>query len=160
MSEDIRLIHQRDYSFLRKMLYEAIFVPRGEKPLPETIIDLPEIAKYIDNWGRKGDFGLIIYDNNKPFGAIWCRLFSDDHKGYGYVDSNTPELSMAIKENYRNRGFGTKLMNRIVFLARENGFKALSLSVDKRNRAASFYIRTGFEIVNEAGTAYTMKKVL
>ena len=38
-----RQISEDDYSFVRQMLYEALFVPEGEKPFPKNIIDLPEI---------------------------------------------------------------------------------------------------------------------
>jgi [ribosomal protein S18]-alanine N-acetyltransferase len=155
-----RQIDTNDYPFLQEMLYEAIFVPEGEEPFPKSIIDLPEIAKYIENWGDKGDFGLIIQCNNQPVGAIWCRLYTEDHKGYGFVDAYTPEVSIALKAAFRNQGFGTQMMEQTFMLAKENGYKALSLSVDKRNRAASLYIRMGFEIVDDGGTDYKMKKEL
>jgi ribosomal protein S18 acetylase RimI-like enzyme len=160
MRVHFKKITKTDYPFLREMLYEAIFVPEGEATLPLTIIDLPEIAKYIDNWGDYNDFGLIALENNQHIGAIWCRLYGEENRGYGFIDSNTPEVSMAVKENYRNKGIGTKLMNQLYILADEKGFETLSLSVDKRNRAAGFYIRIGFEIVGDVGTAYTMKKIL
>jgi [ribosomal protein S18]-alanine N-acetyltransferase len=160
MSAIYRLIDKNDYLFLREMLYDAIFIPEGEKPFPKSIIDLPEISKYLDNWNENSDFGYIIQFDDEPIGAIWCRLFPDDHKGYGFVDSSTPEVSMALKEECRNRGFGSKMMEQTVRLAKEKGYKALSLSVDKRNRAANFYSRMGFEIVGEVGTAFTMKKTL
>jgi [ribosomal protein S18]-alanine N-acetyltransferase len=160
MSATYRPININDYPFLREMLYEAIFVPEGEEPFPKSIIDLPEIAKYIDDWDDNSDFGLIIQSNNEPVGAIWCRLYTEDHKGYGFVDNETPEVSIALKADFRNRGFGTQMMEQTFMLAKENGYKALSLSVDKKNRAANFYKRMGFKIVDEVGTAYTMKKEL
>jgi ribosomal protein S18 acetylase RimI-like enzyme len=160
MSVTYKLIKKIDYPFLREMLYEAIFVPEGEKPFLKSIIDLPEISKYIENWGDNGDFGLIIQYNNQPVGAIWCRLYTEDHKGYGFVDNETPEVSIALKADFRNRGFGTQMMEQTFMLAKENGYKALSLSVDKRNRAANFYKRMGFEIVDARGTDYVMKKEL
>jgi ribosomal protein S18 acetylase RimI-like enzyme len=158
MTIHFKKITKTDYPFLREMLYEAIFVPEEEAPLPLTIIDLPEIAKYIDNWGDNNDFGLIALENDLQIGAIWCRLYGEENKGYGFIDINTPEVSMAIKENYRNKGIGTILMNQLFILAGQKGFETLSLSVDKRNRAAGFYIRMGFEIIDEIGTAFTMKK--
>lgn len=160
MSVTYRQIYKDDHPFLREMLYEAVFVPEEERPLPFSIIDLPEISKYIDNWNDNFDFGLIALYRDEPVGAIWCRLFTEDHKGYGYIDNETPEVSMAIKENFRNRGFGTQMMNQIFNLAREKGFKALSLSVDKRNCAYCLYLRMGFEIVDEAGPDFKMKKEL
>ena len=67
---------------------------------------------------------------------------------------------MAGKSNCRNQGIGTELMERFLVLAKEKGYKAVSLSVDKRNRAACFYLGMGFKIINEAETAYTMKMLL
>ncbi len=67
---------------------------------------------------------------------------------------------MAVKNRYRNMGIGGEMMNKFLLLAKRNGYNAVSLSVDKRNRAAGFYLKIGFVIIDETGTAYTMKKVL
>ncbi len=123
-------------------------------------LDLPEISKYIDNWAPPGDFGIIAGDGDKPIGAGWGRLFKSTNRGYGYIDDKTPELTMAVKNIYRNRGIGAELMRRFLILAKEKGYKAVSLSVDKRNRAAGFYQGMGFKIINEAETSYTMKMLL
>ncbi len=160
MSVIYRQASINDYHFLREMLYEALFVPEGEKPFPKSILDLPEISKYIENWASPGDFGIIARDGEVPVGAVWGRLFKSTNKGYGYIDDKTPELTMAVKNNYRNRGIGAELMRRFLILAKEKGHKAVSLSVDKRNRAANFYLGMGFKIINEAETAYTMKMLL
>ena len=149
-----------DYHFLREMLYEALFVPEGEKPFPKSILDLPEISKYIESWTPPGDFGIIAGDGDEPVGAVWGRSFNSTNKGYGYIDDKTPELTMAVKNNYRNRGIGAELMRRFLILTKEKGYKAVSLSVDKRNRAANFYREIGFKIINEAETAYTMRMLL
>lgn len=63
---------------------------------------------------------------------------------------------MAIEQRYRGKGYGQKLVNRMVEKLREQGYKQLSLSVDKRNRAFNFYQRLGFRIVGEEGNAYIM----
>jgi [ribosomal protein S18]-alanine N-acetyltransferase len=160
MKTTFRKIQESDYPFLREMLYEAIYIPEGEKPLPNSIIDTPELSKYIDNWNRFGDIGLLALIDNKPAGAIWSRLYTEDKKGYGYIDDVTPELSITVSNGFRNHGIGTKLLIMFFDLAKENKFKALSLSVDKRNRACNLYKRLGFEIVEEMETAYTMKKEL
>ncbi len=152
-----REIKKSDYRFLKDMLYEALFVPEGEKPYDRSVIDLPEISKYTDNWGMEGDFGIVIIDNEKLIGAIWGRLFNKNNKGYGFVDENTPELAMAIKGEYRNQGLGESLILRFLKFAKDKGYQNLSLSVDKRNRAFNFYKRLGFKIVDEKDSAYTMK---
>ena len=156
MNITYRRINANDYSFLREMLYEALFLPEGEEPFDKSILDSPHISKYIDNWGTPGDFGFIIQINNVLIGAAWVRLYNEDNKGYGFVNNDTPELSIAIKSEYRNRGFGKELMSRIFQCAKEKGYRNISLSVDKRNRATNFYKMAGFRIVEELDTAYTM----
>ncbi len=79
-----RQISENDYLFLREMLYEALFVPEGEEPFPESILDLPEISKYIEDWSSS-DFGHIAQDGAELIGAVWGRLFIHANKGYGYV---------------------------------------------------------------------------
>jgi ribosomal protein S18 acetylase RimI-like enzyme len=142
-----------DYPFLREMLYQALFVPEGEKPYPRKIVNLPEISRYVRGWGRPGDSGLIIQKEGKSLGAVWCRLFTEDDKGYGFMDKSIPELTMAVRKRYRGKEWGTKLMY-------QNGVKALSLSVDKRNRALEFYRKFDFVVVQESGTSCTMMKEL
>lgn len=157
MNPKYRKIQKSDYWFLRDILYEALFIPAGEKPCARSIIDFPELSKYIDHWGRDGDCGIIVHDEEVLIGAVWARLFKEKNKGYGFVDIQTPELIMALKSKYRNRGLGTQLLKNFLKLVKESGFKAVSLSVDKRNRAFKFYKRNGFKIVDELETAYTMK---
>ncbi|MFC2136920.1 GNAT family N-acetyltransferase [Bacteroidota bacterium] len=154
---EFREIKNTDYGFLRKMLYESLFVEEGEDPFPEEIINTPEVSKYIDNWDNLKDFGLIAQLNNKSIGAIWCRLFDKNNKGYGFIDEKTPELSITILPEFRNKGVGTKLMDRFFQQAKVRGHKAISLSVNKKNKAVDLYKRMGFKIVDELETAYTMK---
>jgi hypothetical protein len=88
-----------DESILRDFLFHAIFVPDGEQPLDRNVLELPEISKYMDNWGRDGDFGLKLLHKNRAIGAIWCRLFPAEEPGYGFVREDIPELTMAILPN-------------------------------------------------------------
>jgi len=152
-----REISAADYPFLREMLYLAIFVPPGQNPYEKSVIDLPEISKYIESWDDLRDFGIICFTNENLLGAIWGRLFSAENKGYGFVDAETPELTMAVKTDFRNRGIGTRLMHRFLQQAKNKGHKSISLSVDKRNRAFQFYERMGFFVVGEMETSVTMK---
>ena len=149
-----------NYNFLRDMLYETIFVPESEKPLLKSIINKPELSEYISNWGRKGDIGLIAKYETEMIGAIWVRVFPEYQKGYEFIDEKTPELSMAIKKEYRNMGIGTKLFFNILDNVKKQGYNTISLSVDKRNRAVNFYRRLGFERYEDIGTSYTMKRII
>ncbi|PIF02257.1 MAG: GNAT family N-acetyltransferase [Draconibacterium sp.] len=155
----IRSLRSNEYDFLAEMLYEAIFVPEGHAPLPGEIIKDPALSRYIENWGKdKFDIALVAEADNKLVGAIWGRIFTAKNKGFGYIDNETPELSMAIKSEYRNQGIGTKLIDAIITEYNKIGVEFLSLSVDKANKALNLYKRMGFEAVGETETSLTMRK--
>lgn len=158
MAFTYRNIEKEDLAFLRMSLYDALFVPDGDEPFDKSIIESPDISKYIDNWGRIGDFGLLVFDDKEYVGAAWGRLYSDTNISYGFVDAHTPEISIALVPKYREQGIGTELMTKLISLADGNGYKGISLSVDKRSRAVSFYQKFGFLTIGELETAFTMIK--
>lgn len=151
-----RDIRVEDYSLLREFLYQAIFIPEGATRPERSVIDLPEISKYIEDWDEYNDFGLLAFEDDKALGVIWGRKFSKEKHGYGFIDELTPEISMAVDFPYRNKGIGTILLQRIIDLARERGFNKLSLSVDRRNPAYNLYRRTGFIVARETEADYIM----
>ncbi len=156
---NIRKIKNDEIVFLAEMLYEAIFIPEGHASLPKDIIKDKSLSKYIDNWGKdKYDIALVAEINNQLVGAIWGRLLNAENKGYGFVDHHTPELSMAVKSEFRNRGIGTILLKTIVSEYKSLGIEYLSLSVDKANSAAKLYQRLGYSIVAATETSWTMRK--
>lgn len=161
MNIDYRMIKPSEYQFLEEMLYEALFVPLGQPKFPKSIIENPDIKKYVENWNQKeDDLAIVGVKNHELVGAIWGRKFDERTKGYGFVDEGIPEISMAVKEAYRNQGIGTALLNKI-----ENGFSKmgiikLSLSVDKLNPAKKLYERCGYKLFEEQETAVTMIKQL
>lgn len=131
MSHTIRPATQGDQAFLREMLYEALFVPPGHEPFPCSVLDQPDIARYADGFGtRPGDVGLIAETAGERIGAAWVRLLQGDDRGYGYIDDDTPELSAAVRSQWRNQGIGTALLLRLV-----EELPRVSLSVDSRNPA-------------------------
>jgi len=159
MNISYRLIRADEHGFLREMLYEALFVPPGQSPLPISILESPDIKKYIKNWGdRAFDLSIVAVGDQELLGAIWGRMFGPEEKGYGFVNEKTPEISMAIREGFRNKGIGTELLTRIEIEYAILGIEALSLSVDKLNPAKNLYGRLGYELVEEAGTAITLMK--
>jgi ribosomal protein S18 acetylase RimI-like enzyme len=157
----IRPISLEDKPFLWEMLYHAIFVPEGSPAPSREIVNSPELARYVLHWGQPGDLGLLAVETStqQPLGAVWLRLFSKDHRGYGYLDDDTPELSMALRPAYRGKGLGTRLLSAL-FATAQNRYQAISLSVSADNPAARLYERLGFEIVRQEDTSLTMKKLL
>lgn len=153
----IRNLENHEIDFLRDMFYESIYIPEN-KPTKEKLFNLPHLKKYHEGWGRKGDTALIALNaNDQPVGAVWFRLFDDFNKGYGYVDSNTPELGIAVSQEARGMGVGTLLMKEIIQKALNNGYKSICLSVDPENsNAVHIYEKLGFKHHGISGTSITM----
>lgn len=155
-----RKIEVTDFPFLEHFLYEAIYIHEGDSIPDKSIIFYPELYCYIKDFGQKHDLGFIIESDNKPVGAIWTRLFSEEQRGYGFVDNETPELSMAINSDFRNQGFGRQLLEKMFSKLQESGYKQVSLSVDKRNFAYQLYLKFGFQEHQMDGNTVVMVKVL
>ena len=155
-----RFFNQADFPLLEELLYEAIFQPEGAEPLPRDIIKKTEINNYIKDFGKKkGDFCILSELNGKTVGGAWVRILDGEPKGYGNIDSATPELAIAVFKKYRNLGIGRGLMYNIIDLVLINGlrgYKQISLSVDKANYAVEMYKKFGFEILHENEHDYIM----
>jgi ribosomal protein S18 acetylase RimI-like enzyme len=148
MNINFRPILPSDESFLWEMLYQALYVPPGKPPFPRAILREPDIACYVQGWGRSGDWGLLACDGETHLGAIWLRQWSGDEKGYGYVSPAIPELSIAILPEYRNKGLGTRMLKTVISMAEER-FPGLSLSVMESSPARQLYERLGFKKVGQ-----------
>lgn len=64
---------------------------------------------------------------------------------------------MGVKSNYRSKGTGRKLLCELIHLVKNDGFKALSLSVDPNNFARYLYESERFVKIGESGTSWTYK---
>lgn len=137
----IRDIKPIEYSFLKEMLYQAIFVADKKIVLPREIIEQPDLRKYIQDFGKTGDFCLVAEQYRKLIGAIWIRFI----KGYGFVDNETPELSMAVLNGHSGNGIGKQLLTAMIDRLKDKQLKRVSLSVDRENFAYGFYKKHGFE---------------
>ena len=152
----IRPLTLEDREFLWEIVYHAIYVPQGVEPPPRSIVHDPDVAKYVREWGRYGDYGLVVEDRvtEERIGAAWLRLFPETDPGYGFVADNVPELSIALLPEFRGQGIGTELMNRIFEHARTL-HPAVSLSVVETNPALRLYERLGFQRVGITGNSVT-----
>jgi GNAT superfamily N-acetyltransferase len=146
----IRKAGPQDVRFLRDMLRHAYHWRLNEDP------DLP-VARYVNNWGRPGDAGLIAWEAG-PIGAAWYRLFPRDAPGFGFVDEQTPELTIAVVPSRRGAGLGAELMQALLDRAREEGHNAISLSAEKG--MTKLYERYGFHPVEERDGTVTMRAEL
>ncbi len=149
-----------DLPFLKLMWFEAAFWdPIVPRPSIEQALAVPEIARYIRDWGRPGDAAFIAEDD-RPVGAAWYRLFRFDDHGYGFVNEHTPELGIAVTMFHRGEGLGSRLLDALCAQAANEGFDAISLSVVKRNPALRLYERAGFSVVEGDETSWKMVKRL
>jgi ribosomal protein S18 acetylase RimI-like enzyme len=151
----VRAATAADLPFLRTMLYEAATWRPESQPPVEAVLTDPHAARYVSGWGRPGDAGVIAEDD-RPLGAAWFRLFSAEEPGYGFVAADVPELSIGVAPAARGRGIGTQLLEALVEVARADGQRAISLSVEPDNPARRLYERTGFVRVANDGGAWTM----
>lgn len=153
MNCELRPAEVSDEPFLGEMLYLALFVPPGQPPLPQSILDDPAIARYVEGWGtRSGDSGLIALVQGVPVGAAWLRFFPASHPGYGFVDERTPELSVAVLATCRGKGIGSLLVDRLL-----QNVDAASLSCDPANPAWHLYTRLGFAPLEDGRTMLRVK---
>lgn len=153
----VRPLTVSDQPFLWEMLYQSLYVPEGRPPFERSILNHPDIARYVKGWGREHDSGFVAVDeNNRPVGAVWMRLLRGGERGFGYVDDRTPELGMAVLPEYRGRGIGTSLLSRLIESA-AGVYESISLSVAIGNPAMRLYRRAGFEAVGGDGNSIIMR---
>ena len=146
-----------DLPVLKDLLYESIFLPEGTEPPPRNIIETPEIAIYIRDFGsKKDDYCLLAEIDGKIIGGVWVRILSDEIKGFGNIDNQTPEFAISLLKEYRNQGIGTKLMIEMIDYLKNKDYRQVSLSVQKENYAVKMYKKLGFEIISENEQDYLM----
>lgn len=154
----IRPGSRHDARFLRDMLHHAYYW--RERTVPQDPME-GSVQRYVMNWGRRGDAAVIALDDvGSEVGAAWYRLFKESEPGYGFVDEQTPELSIAVVPSRRGKGFGVELLEALLAQARRDGFTQVSLSVEPDNPALRLYERHGFTKVGESGGSATMVATL
>ena len=142
----IRRGGRQDVPFLRDMLRHAYHW--HVSALDDS--DVP-IARYVDNWGRAGDEALVALEAGHPIGAAWYRQFPAGAPGWGFVDEETPELTIAVVPSKRGHGTGAELLEALLAQARADGFAQISLSAEPGQ--TGFYEQHGFrELRREDGT--------
>lgn len=149
-----------DVGFLTAMLGEAVaWRPEDRAPSADEVLARPELAHYVTGWPRSGDVGVMA-ETDVPVGAAWSRCFTVDDPGYGFVDPDVPELSIAVAQRWRGMGVGRLLLTELIDGARQAGHERLSLSVEPDNPAVKLYRSLGFEPVGSSGGAETLLRVL
>jgi len=153
----IREIEKNEIDKLEDMLYEAIYQPDINNPIPRDVIKIPKVYAYIDNFGKsKDDYCFVADLNGRIIGAVWVRIITGKIKGFGNVDKKTPEFAISLFKEYRNQGIGTRMMKKMITYLQKCGYEQASLSVQKENYAVRLYKKVGFEIIGEDNKDYLM----
>lgn len=157
MKYKIRGLKKEEVYKMNDFLYEAIFVPEGEPQPPKSIIELPELQVYVKDFGdEKSDIAFVAEIDNRFVGMVWVRIMND----YGHIDDCIPSLAISIYKEYRGQGIGEALMRTMIDFLGKLEYPAVSLAVQKRNKALNLYKKLGFEVVDENNEEYIMMKKL
>ena len=152
----IRPLTPTDEPLLWDMVYHGAQSGQEESAAAPEIVRRPELARYVEGWGRAGDAGFAAHDakEGKPLGAVWLRgpLVAPTAEGNAPI----PELAFAVKPGLRRRGIGAALLTQWVKANPEQS--AVTLAVPAHNPAVRLYERFGFKVVQESDQAVTMRR--
>ena len=154
MDCQIRPIREAEIPLLKDFLYEAIFIPEGAAAPPREIVDDENLQVYIRDFGNlPDDRCLVAVTDDIVVGAIWSRIMND----YGHIDDNTPSIAISLYKEYRNQKIGTALLEKMLNLLKTDGYKSVSLSVQKANYAMKMYQKAGFQVISDDEEEAVMK---
>jgi GNAT superfamily N-acetyltransferase len=145
-----------DLAALTDALHHAANWDGTERFSRSVLLAEPRLAGYVSGWPRPGDFGVVASVDSTAVGAAWCRSFTVENPGYGYVADDVPEASMGVAGDWRGRGVGMALLAELIGQARARGLRHIALSVEDGNRARRLYERTGFTPVGREGGSDVM----
>lgn len=161
MNCTFREMRADEHYLLEDFLYQAIFIPTWyDKEVPRDIIYTdPKLYAAIENFGSLPDDRCIVAEiDGMIFGAVWSRISEE----YGHFDDKIPSLAISLYKEYRGKGIGTRLMKKMLDLLESEGYKKVSLGVNKENYAVKMYRKLGFEIISDGAndTEWLMLKRL
>lgn len=154
----LRLADASDLAALERLLLEAVnWSPDRSQLTLQELRDSDTLVRYVEEWPRDDDAGVIAEDDGRVVGAAWFRRFPRHRAGFGFLDELTPEVSVAVAPGFRGRGVGSQLLVALIEIGRERDFEGLSLSVDARNPAVRLYRRLGFVVALDENGSYDMR---
>lgn len=107
---------------------------------PSAIINKSyETLKKIKDNIKSGTKILVAEENNNLIGAVRF-----DSEVSGILKLNR----LAVLAKHRNKGVGALLINSVLEIARNQGFKAILIEVMEEKGLVSFYEKFGFKIKN------------
>ncbi|MGI9610452.1 MAG: GNAT family N-acetyltransferase [Acidimicrobiia bacterium] len=154
----LRAASSDDLLLVKKTLYTALsWNPLDPVPAFEVVVSHPKIAIYHEGWMRDGDDGVVAETKDGVFvGMAFCRLFTNSDEAQGFVDGQTPELAVGVEAEFRGRGVGRRLLERLRESRAAADVERMSLSVDADNRALQLYETLGYTEERRHGDGIVM----
>jgi ribosomal protein S18 acetylase RimI-like enzyme len=144
-----------DQPQLWNWLHIALWDPPPAELRPIEVLQLPGVRIYAEGWGQPGDVGVVAQVDGVDAGACWMRLLPVG-VGLASVDAQTPQLGIALLQQYQRRGFGRPLMEAALKAAGAAGYRQVSLTVHPQNPAIRMYESCGFRKVELRNSYHLM----
>lgn len=113
----------------------------------QIVFDNPNLARYIENFGRDGDCAMVAQNDKAIIGMAWARFWASDNRGFAWIDEQTPELAIAVEDDFRGQGIGARLIEALKFELHRKGVTQIALNVRADSRAVRLYQRLDFDKV-------------
>ncbi|HEV3408713.1 MAG TPA: GNAT family N-acetyltransferase [Chthoniobacterales bacterium] len=153
----IRPLTADDEPILWEMLYQGLQTTGRTEALPRESVRQPDLARYVEEWGREGDIGFVAFDPNQQqaLGAVWCRTSLVQGNGLENTEP-VPELALAVRSDSRRKGVGVALLTHCVRANPQQS--AVRLRVSPHSPAVRLYERFGFRVTGESAGSVTMRR--
>ncbi|MCC8154609.1 MAG: GNAT family N-acetyltransferase [Tannerellaceae bacterium] len=153
----IREIKPEEIYKLEDLMYEAVFQRDPHNLIPRSVLKFPEVNMYIKDFGtQKDDYCLVAETDRQVIGGVWVRILNYKVDGLESILPDTPESVISLFKKYRNKGIGTRLMQKMIAYLREKNYKQAFLKVEKENYAVKMYQNLGFIFIGENQDDYLM----
>lgn len=102
--------------------------------------ELTELSKYIKfALKQKNMLVLIVIDENKVVGVVISHLHS-------LMKEDADIYDLYVLPQYRNKGYGKRLMKELYLRLKKKGIKRLGLYSENNKQTLNFYRKQGFQI--------------
>jgi ribosomal protein S18 acetylase RimI-like enzyme len=150
-----RPLAAEDQEKLWHWLHVALWDPPPAGLRPIEVLQVPGVRIYAENWGKHSDVGVVAQVNGADAGACWLRLLPVGI-GLASVDTETPQLGIALEPEFQHKGYGRPLMIEALKAASLAGYRQVSLTVHPDNPAQHMYERCGFRKIERRNNYHLM----
>lgn len=141
----LRQLESYEYDVLPTFLYNSIYQNEDDELLDYEVIKKKQYNNYIADFGKETDNAIVWEIEGRIAGLGWSRLFHEDDDSFGYVDENTPEITLSVLPGYDVQLIGPELIGVLFNELKIQGYKQVSINVDARYEYLDMLEKLGFE---------------